>query len=205
MKFGSLTTTTLYRVMSITAPILCLGVAIGMSSYEVMRVRRIERDISDVRTSNADARTLIQLIEKEGATGYISTKPDSREEQVEFVNSIRKIADKCNVKLTQWATSTAGSLGVPDAVDEAGKQTLARVQPVANQIGLTGAYPDIRSFIDTLQHQDRLVTISTVKWLRASKPPETAVTMVVTRYIMMTAPVSKPSAAGASSPTGIKS
>jgi hypothetical protein len=205
MKFGSLTTTSLYRVMSIAAPILCVGIAIGMSSYEMMHVRAVEQKTADVRAANTEARSLIDSIQKSGACGYLATVPDTRDEQVQFVDTIRKTADACHVKLTQWASTTVNTLGVPEAADPALKEALTRVQPAANQIGLTGSYSDIRAFIQQMLSQDRLVTISSVKWIRAAKPPETAVSMIVTRYVMMTAPVSKPAASGNAGPLGAKS
>jgi gamma-glutamyl:cysteine ligase YbdK (ATP-grasp superfamily) len=205
MKFSKFTTTMMYRVMSVAAPVACLGVALGMSSYEMMHLNHLEKQIADTRAENKDARALLASIQKNGDAGFLCTAPDSRQEQVEFVNSIRKIADSCHVQLTQWAPSTASTLGVPDSSDEAAKDVLSKVQPTANQIGLSGSYADIRSFLLALQGQDRLVTVSSIKWIRAAKPPQTAIVMVVTRYIKMPAPLAKPSSPSSSSPVAAKS
>ncbi len=205
MKFSKITTTTMYRVMSVAAPVLCLGVALGMSSYEMMHLHRLEKQIAETRDENKEARTLLQSIQKSGDAGFLCTAPDSRQEQVEFVNTIRKIADTCHVKLTQWAPSAVSTLGVPDSADEAAKDVLSKVLPTANQIGLNGSYADVRSFLLALQGQDRLVTVTSIKWVRAAKPPETAIVMVVTRYIKMPAPVTKPNPNSSSSPAGAKS
>lgn len=181
-------TTAIYRVAAFSAPLVCIGIAVALATVETVRLHSFAADTLATNTKITAARTLIADIEKRGSAGFITLEPDSRQEQVTFVNSLRTVADQCHVRLTQWASGTAAPISVPDSSDKTLKDLIACVSPVTNQVGVGGAYADIRSFLRTLLQQDRFVTISGIKWIRAAKPPDTFISFQITRFVDVGAP-----------------
>ena len=173
----------LYHLSLFAIPIACIGLTSGMNAYEVRRVQTLEARLKTTEQEIREARELIAGVEKRGKAGFIAIVPDTPQEQVAFVSALRATAAKSNVRLTQWGSAPVPTLTVPETAGEKLKADLAKVTPIANEISVSGTYDQIRAFLFSLTQQERLVTLSGIKWTRATEPPMTALNVKLTRYV----------------------
>lgn len=164
-------------------PIACIGLTSGMNVYEVRRLQTLDTRLKTTEQEIREARELIAGVEKRGKAGFIAIVPDTPQEQVAFISSLRTNAAQSHVRLTQWGSSPIPTISVPEAAGEKLKADLAKVTPIANEIGVSGTFDQIRSFLYSLTQQERLVTLSGIKWTRSTEPPMTALSLKVTRYV----------------------
>lgn len=175
--------TTAYRAAAFSAPIVCLLLAVGLSAYETVRIHKVNDQTAVVDKDNAATNMLIADIEKRGSSTIVAVAPDSRDEQGDFVNSMRAEAARQQVRLTQWSVGTVTPITPPATADPKLVALIKQVSPLSNQVGVSGTFAHLRSFLKALLNQDRYLSLSAVKWSRAAAPPDTAITFTVTRYV----------------------
>lgn len=175
--------TLLYQISLFAIPIACIGLTSGLNAYEVRRVQTLEAKLTATSQEIREARELITGVEKRGKAGFIAVVPDTPQEQVAFVSTLRANAAQCQVRLTQWGTAPVPTISVPEGANPRLKDDLAKVTPIANEVSVSGTYDQIRNFLFSLTKQERLVTLSSIKWTRAADPPLTALNLRLTRYV----------------------
>jgi hypothetical protein len=172
-----------YRFASFAAPITCLAIAIGLGYSRSSRIQDVTAQTAVVSKGNSDVRLLIGDIEKRGLAGLRAVAPDTRNEQGEFVTSLRKAANEQHVSLTAWSVGSVSLITVPPSADASLQDLMTHVTPLCNQVTISGSFAHVRGFLMALLSQDRYVSLSGVKWSRGAMPPDTAITFLVTRYV----------------------
>lgn len=172
-----------YRIAAVVSAVVCLLVAWAVSAYESVRISTIDADIKTVSVSNNSAMALIDSVEKRGKAGFVAAVHDSRQEQVEFVNLIRTVADQNHVRLTRWTSATANSVSTPANISPELKAQLGAIIPSCNQIAVCGSYGELRNFLAALVKVDRLVVVGHLKWSRNAKPPDESLMFNITRFV----------------------
>ncbi len=175
--------TVLYQISLFAIPIACIGLTTGLNAYEVRRAQTLEAKLKTTEQEIREAHELITGVEKRGKAGFITIVPDTPQEQVTFVSGLRANAAQCHVRLTQWGASPPPTITVPEGTTQKMKDDLAKVTPIANEVSVSGTYDQVRSFLYSLTIQERLVTLSSLKWTRATDPPLTALNFRITRYV----------------------
>ena len=175
--------TLLYRLSLFAIPIACIGLTSGLNAYEVRRVQTLDTRLKATEQEIREARELIAGVEKRGKAGFITIVPDTPQEQVTFIGALRAVAAQSHVRLTQWGASPVPTISAPETAGEKLKADLAKVTPIANEISVSGTYDQIRGFLFSLTKQERLVTLSGIRWTRATDPPMTTLNFRLTRYV----------------------
>ncbi len=172
----------LYTLGIFVIPVLSVGIASGVNAYEWHRLQTLETQLHTTTKEIQEARQLIAGIEKRGKSGFIAAVPDTPQEQVGFVSALRTTASQTHVRLTQWGVAPP-PIAPPEGTPPEAKELLAKVTPISNQVGVSGTYDEIRAFLYALTGQERLVTLSGIKWTRATDPPATTLSFQLTRYV----------------------
>ena len=186
--------TLLYQISLFAIPVVCIGLTSGLNAYEVRRVQTLDVKLKAANQEIREARELIAGVEKRGKAGFIAIVPDTPQEQVAFVSTLRSNAAQCKVRLTQWGAAPVPTITVPEGASLRLKEDLAKVTPIANEVSVSGTYSQTRDFLFALTKQERLVTLSAVKWTRATEPPMTALNFHLTRYVGTLNPPAPPAA-----------
>ena len=174
----------LYQLSLFAIPIACIGLTSGLNAYEVRRVQNLDTKLKAANLEIKEARELIAGVEKRGKAGFIAIMSDTPQEQITFVGELRATAGKCGVNLTRWGTAPLPTIVVPEGSSPKLKEDLGKVTPVANDVTVNGSYEHVRAFLFSLTQQERLVTLDTVKWSRATEPARTTtLTFRLTRYV----------------------
>jgi hypothetical protein len=173
----------LYRLSLFMIPIACIALTSGLNAYEVRRVQTLDAKLKNTEQEIKDARELIAGVEKRGQAGFITIVPDTPQEQIDFVSSLRGAAEKCKVRLTRWGASPVPTVTVPETAAVQIKADLTKVTPVANEVSVEGTYDQVRSFLFILTQQERLVTLASIKWVRSTEAPLTTLNFRLTRYV----------------------
>ncbi|MCW3095380.1 MAG: hypothetical protein JWL77_998 [Chthonomonadaceae bacterium] len=173
----------LYQLSLFAIPIACIGLASGLNVYEMRRMEKLGTKLKATETEITEARQLIAGVEKRGKAGFIALVPDTPQEQIDFVSSLRSTAAQCHVSLTRWGTAAAVTITAADGTSQRLKDDLAKVTPITNEITVAGSYDQVRAFLYSLTQQERLVTLAGVRWERAAIPPQTTLNLRLTRYV----------------------
>jgi hypothetical protein len=173
----------LYQLSLFAIPIACIGLTCGLNAYEVRRQQTLDTKLQAVQKEIKDARELIAGVEKRGQAGFIAAVPDSPQEQVTFISSLRSTASQCHVSLTRWGTAPVPTIALPDGAPQALTDDIAKVTPICNEVTVSGNYDQVRAFLYSITQQERLVTLSGVKWDRSSDMPITTLNFSLTRYV----------------------
>jgi len=173
----------LYQLSLFAIPIACIGLTSGLNIFEVRRLQTLETQLKATNLEIDEARQLIAGVEKRGKAGFIAIVPDTPQEQIAFVGSLRATAARCHVTLTRWGTGPVPTITMPDGMNERLKADLGKVTPIANEITVTGTYDQVRALLYNLTQQERLVTLAGIKWSRSTDAPNTTLNFRITRYV----------------------
>lgn len=173
----------LYHISLFAIPIACIGLASGLNAYEVRRLQTLDTKLQATQLEVKEARELIAGVEKRGKAGFLALVPDTPQEQIAFVSALRGTAAQCHVSLTRWGTAPVPTIVVPEGVSQKLKDDLTKVTPISSEVSVSGTYDQVRAFLFSLTQQERLVTLASIKWSRASDPPTTNLSFRLTRYV----------------------
>lgn len=170
-------------------PILCFGLAAGVSMHQANRLHKLNQEWRQVGKQLAAMDSLTVVAGAKPRLVRYPTVEQSPNEQPLFLNILRAYALETHVKVMRWANSssvakqasTSSANGANAEKPPAGMPP--DVTPIASVVEVSGTYNDMRRFLYRLMRSPRVLSLSDIRWMREDKWPVTHLNFTLTRYV----------------------
>lgn len=179
----------LYNIAILMLPILCFGLAAGVSLHQANRLHKLDQEWRQVGKQLEAMDSLTIVAGAKPRLVRFPTVEQSPNEQPLFLNILRAYALESHVKVARWSNAasmanqaSSGSTNGTSA-EKAPPGMPPDVTPIASAVEVSGTYNDMRRFLYRLMRSPRVLSLSDIRWMRDDKWPETHLNFTLTRYV----------------------
>jgi Tfp pilus assembly protein PilO len=192
------------RTLSWLVPALCCLLAIVVVGWQFQKLRALRAETEAQTRSVANLKQALELFETRNVREQIPYVADSRMEEAQFLDTVRKHAIANEVRLVRWVNEPPPPIRPDENTPEKEKvpEFARKVRTLISTAEVTGKYENVRKFVADLLGSTRLLTVRSAIWSRETQTSPNVLSFKLHRYVSATPLPGETAAAGNSISAG---